>query len=331
MTITNRGSMYIKVPCGCLHFNGTNDDVYASSNQLRYAKTIAATAWIKTHDWSNNTCVLSRNYGIMINGPYSNNIEFYAHDGVDATSYSQSWDLDDKWHHVSVMARPYTAGDIWTIKGYIDGEFVGSGLNTSFGGCGNTGNYFWLGDRGTTTAQADRAFSGQICDVRFYSGQILTDDQFRQIYNGIDITDGLICHWKFDDREGATLADSREVADGTVDATWHYRDIRCWNTRWDESNWDVTVETFMDPCDRNYLYSNVTPGAVRELYNVLGTPKYKDTTFTSSNSLIIDPLSGVGLSSLRYARTIAIKNVSDSFLTKDYFSCKIEGKRLDIE
>jgi len=101
-------------------------------------------------------------------------------------------------------------------------------------------------------------------------------------------------------------------------------------TRWDEGNWDVTIESFMGGANRNTLFSNVTPGAVSELYNILGTPRFIDTTYKSSNTFVIEPQAGWGVSSVRQKRTIAVKNISDNFLTKDYFHVKIEGKRLDI-
>lgn len=105
----------------------------------------------------------------------------------------------------------------------------------------------------------------------------------------------------------------------------------CWCTRWDESDWDVTVETFLTSGQRNDLFSHVTPGAVTELYSILGLPHFIDSTYSSGNTLMIEPIDGYGISSLRNSRVIAVKNISDSFLTPNLFTCKIEGKRIDIE
>lgn len=105
--------------------------------------------------------------------------------------------------------------------------------------------------------------------------------------------------------------------------------IRTWCTRWDEGNWDVTLETFMGSSARNNLFASTTPGAVRELYNILGTPKFIDTTWQGENTLTITPIHGFGISSLREERMIAVKNISDDFLTKNKFHIKIEGRRLD--
>jgi len=105
--------------------------------------------------------------------------------------------------------------------------------------------------------------------------------------------------------------------------------IDCWCTRWDEDNWGVTFETFMDSSNRNLLFRNVVPGAVRELYNILGTPKFIDTTYDSGNSIIIEPSSNTGLANIRDKRTLAVKSISDTFISNKYFAIKIEGKRLD--
>ena len=107
----------------------------------------------------------------------------------------------------------------------------------------------------------------------------------------------------------------------------HY--IDCWCTRWDEGNWDVTFETFLGSGARNFLFQNVIPGAVRELYNILGTPNFIDTTYSSGNTIIIEPVSNYGLSSVRQRRMIGIKSISDTIINPDYISVKIEGYRLD--
>jgi len=125
------------------------------------------------------------------------------------------------------------------------------------------------------------------------------------------------------DHEGETL---RIYYSGNAYPNFY---IDCWCTRWDESNWDVVVETFLSSGARDILFKNVAPGAVRELSNILGKPKYIDTTYHSGNTLILSPISTYPLSSIVNERRIAVKNISDAFLTPNKFSIKIEGKRLD--
>jgi len=75
----------------------------------------------------------------------------------------------------------------------------------------------------------------------------------------------------------------------------------------------------------------VTPGACRELYNILDLPKFIDSTYTSSNTLRFSPNAAFNISSIRETRTVAVKNIQDSFLTNDLYSMKIESVRIDIE
>ena len=108
----------------------------------------------------------------------------------------------------------------------------------------------------------------------------------------------------------------------------NYEDVPC--TRWDEDNWSVTIEFACTSSQRDNIFKYITPGAVTEQYNILGTPYYKDLTYNSGNTLIFEPISGYGLSSVRWSRTVAVKNASDTFLNYEYFLCKLETKRLDV-
>ena len=105
--------------------------------------------------------------------------------------------------------------------------------------------------------------------------------------------------------------------------------VDCWASRWDESNYDVIIEAWMGSGARNALFHNLKPGAVRELYKVLGKPTFIDSTYSSGNTLILQPLASYGLSSLREKRTVAVKNISDTFVTRDKFNVKLECKRID--
>lgn len=106
--------------------------------------------------------------------------------------------------------------------------------------------------------------------------------------------------------------------------------ISCDCSRWQEDNWSIILETVLPSGDRNTIFSNVTPNAYRELYSILGQPHFIDSTYTSSNTLIFEPQSGYGLSSLREKRIVAVRNVSDSFLVPDRFSVKLECIRIDV-
>ena len=106
--------------------------------------------------------------------------------------------------------------------------------------------------------------------------------------------------------------------------------FEAWCTRWDEGNYDVVIETFLESSNRNTLFAHVTPGSIRDLMenNPIGLHYFIDTTYKSGNTLIFEPIHNYGLSSLRESRMIGIKSVQDTFLTPDKFHVKIEGVRL---
>jgi len=104
-----------------------------------------------------------------------------------------------------------------------------------------------------------------------------------------------------------------------------------WCSRWDEDNYSIIMEYIIESGSAEDIPNNIVPGAVTELYNILGTPYYQDTTYNSGNTLIFDPVVDFGLSSnLRVRRTIAVKNYSSRLLNDEIYLCKIEGFRLDI-
>ena len=113
-------------------------------------------------------------------------------------------------------------------------------------------------------------------------------------------------------------------------SAYPYYYIDCWCKRFDVSNYDVIIETFLSPEARNKLFQSVTPGALRELYNILGKPKYIDTTYSSGNTLRLEPIGN--LTNLENEMIIAVKSISDSSIpgASKKFNIKIEGKRLDI-
>jgi len=106
--------------------------------------------------------------------------------------------------------------------------------------------------------------------------------------------------------------------------------IQCWCTRFDEDNFSIVLETFLTSANRNLLFAHVVPGAYRELYNILGKPKFIDSTYSKENTLWLEPVSSYGLSSVRKSREVVCKNISDTFINPDYFSVKIEAVRLDV-
>ena len=102
--------------------------------------------------------------------------------------------------------------------------------------------------------------------------------------------------------------------------------VNCWCSRWDRDGWNVMIECIMTASQRNNIFNNVVPGAVRELMTILGEPTYIDTTYSSGNTLRVE--SSGSTTNYWDNTTIAVKNISDTFINREKFNVKIEGKIL---
>ena len=125
------------------------------------------------------------------------------------------------------------------------------------------------------------------------------------------------------------------MADGTIyisGCSTNTCYIKTWCTDWVVSNYATTISTVLNTSDKDTLLSSVTPGAVREQYNILGKPVYIDTTYSSGNTLLITPVAGTNLASLRDSMKIAVKSISITPIkgTSEKFDIKIEGRRIDL-
>lgn len=333
MSVTNDGSLKLYIPQGSVYFaGGTSDElIEVSYNTLLCPPNkLTLAMWIKSDASNSERYIIAKglpnaDYGFQIHTNTSQ-ADFIINNGARAITTS---DVNDgEWHHL-VGTYDSTAGGTDEVKLYVDGELDATGDYSTaithdlspliIAAKTDVGGYEW---------------GGYINDIKFFNGNALSADEVRQLYNGIEITDGLVAHWKFDEKTGLKIVDeinsisgnfAGDLGRGGTNPTWKDRDIQCWGTRWDETNDGMTFETFMDACDRNYLMDNVTPKAVRELYNILGTKKFIDTTFTSSNTLIIEPIDGYGISSLVEKKTIGVKNIRTRLINSETYGVKIEG------
>ena len=198
----------------------------------------------------------------------------------------------NKWYFVAATYDSVSQ----KLIGYVDGDKVWEVTRESHYDWGRTR----IGGGGYDSAY----FDGIIDDVRIYN-RALTETEIRGLYN----------------LYGAGSA--KLIYSGS---SYFY----FYPTRWDEDNWSVVIETFLTDVHRDLLFANVVPGAVAELYNILGRPKYIDTTYNSGNTLIIVPYLP-SISGLRKTRRIAVKSISDTFINPSTYRVKIEGLRLDTE
>ena len=105
--------------------------------------------------------------------------------------------------------------------------------------------------------------------------------------------------------------------------------INCNCSRWDVQDYSIIVETWLKKDDLNTLRTNLRPGAVSELYNILGRPFYVDKSCTAANTLKIsaNPNSRSNHKNMKRDTIIYPKNVSLHPLDspKGWVEIKIEG------
>jgi hypothetical protein len=105
--------------------------------------------------------------------------------------------------------------------------------------------------------------------------------------------------------------------------------ILCGCSQWDTSDNTIVISTWMNKSNITTLRDNIVPGAVGELYQILGKPTYYDKTWEGHNTLYIVP-NPSSSSYLKYKfspTVIYVKNITVQTLpnVRDYLECKIEG------
>jgi len=108
-------------------------------------------------------------------------------------------------------------------------------------------------------------------------------------------------------------------------------DCRC--SRWDVDNYQIIIETWLKKGDLDTLLSNTIPGAVSELYTILGEPLYYDKTWTSNNTLLLSPIekpttmTRSSLYGMRDVKVVYPKNITSNPIkgSSGWFNVKIEA------
>lgn len=107
--------------------------------------------------------------------------------------------------------------------------------------------------------------------------------------------------------------------------------IQCYCSQWDSSNYSVVLRTWLTKGEVTTLRDNLVPGAVGELYQILGKPTYYDKTWEGGNTLRLVPNSGSLFTSdlrlkyddiLIYVKNLTVQPVEGQ---KTYLDVKIEG------
>jgi len=144
----------------------------------------------------------------------------------------------------------------------------------------------------------------------------------------------------FDDDEGITFGDLPVASRFYYDLAIFYGnlDINSGNfveggcSRWDVDNYSVTVSSWIKKEEVDNLRLNILPGAVGELYKILGRPKYYDKSWQGYNTVRLYPtlssqiMNGSNLKNMRSDTIIYVKNYTEHTIdNSDWIEIKLEG------
>lgn len=320
------GNLLIKMP-NAYYFSGTSSTSYFTFTPPHDFSTEVAGGWSV---WLKNQ-VVPQGSNVKIFNPGTNRLDLnleattgklfvWFHDS-DNTGHlvwkSSVNNVDGEWHNI-ITNKTNTK-----ITVYFDGSEVNSVSTTK------------------TTYDEDSpgrlpvgTWRGWLSDLKIFNNGLSDIDIERVSSDKFYVPDETVLWYNVNALEDGSLNDRVGSNDATMYSpiTLTYEDsINCWASRFDIDNYNITVETQLTPGQRNDLFNHVTPGAVRELYNILGTPYFIDSTYSSGNTLIFSP-SG-NLSDIVNEYKIAVKSISDTPIGagNKLFNVKIEGTRIDLE
>lgn len=108
----------------------------------------------------------------------------------------------------------------------------------------------------------------------------------------------------------------------------HYTLSRC--SRWDVSNYQVVIETWLSKDDAETILTHTKPGAAGELFKIIDKPIYYDKTLGGKNTLMLKPnedspstLKYMRNETLIYPRTITTHPLT--YTNNNWIEVKIEG------
>lgn len=194
-----------------LRFDGTGGKVIcksaASLSNIKEAISIAF--WIKGKDWVHCATFVEkavesrRAYAIQKRGIGTDGVYFWLRDDLNAV-----WPVDmfkignNEWNHIAFTYDSRSP----LVKAYLNGKLMVSGnLKETYPNLGSC--TLPVGTNDLILSGGDCASSSYLDEVYIYN-RALTDEEIGRIYNNKDVPkEGLAGLWKFEEGEGATVAD----------------------------------------------------------------------------------------------------------------------------
>lgn len=187
-----------------LSFDGVNNYIGNINVNLKNAPW-SASVWAKVSKDVLNT---SNHYTVLSQGYYKNggwwvyyrddskSWSFWLDDGVNTSIISGlGQETVEEWVHITIN---YDVNNEFNL--YMNGVFMGANVFE----IGDTVESFVIGGRKSGT---DRLFSGKIDEVRIYN-RALSEPEIQQLYNKQHVSDGLVGHWRLDEKKGNVAYDS---------------------------------------------------------------------------------------------------------------------------
>jgi len=195
-----------------LDFDGVDDTVTVSANSVFNTDNLSVSMWVKPDTL--------RIQGLISKGSFASSWRIFMSNTGGTIEFDARSDVDNvdsvgtltagSWAHVVVTYNKA----ITTAIIYFNGSVTDT--NASFANAGND-----VSGAITIAPNTTNEFDGHIDDVRIYNTP-LTSTEVTALYNGGEVTRGLVARWEFSEGTGSTTDDtSLNSNTGTINgATW---------------------------------------------------------------------------------------------------------------
>jgi len=315
------GDMTVSIPNAAYYFTG-GTEYLESSDSVDLDLTshgITLSCWVKplynSHDpaWASWQLV-GKSFDLGIHLKDSTTTTFKIKLFLDGNALLLGSGNFNSWYHVvGVWEANSTTRTLYLNGEFIDEDTSGSVIDAS--------GKITIGKNFYTTVPY-----GTIANVKIFN-KALTAAEVKADYLDPNYTpDSLILWYKLFNSLDDEIGGNTAVAVNNPSQTNISFD--CWCSRWDRNDYSVVIETWLNQSQRNLLRSHIRPGAVAEMYQILGRPHYYDTSF-GYNTLTITPKTGYQLANMEDSITIGVRNYTERITDSNEYFVKIEGFILD--